>query len=304
MNNTEVLNEYFIWEEKNLTDLNQNSLKNAEQDKCVTTTETKTNSTPNDWRDITDPKLRKKLQNREWKKANRNKLNAAGKVYRQLNKEKLSKKAKERYLKNKEKWSLRQKEYRKENVKKIKSSTKTYYESNKSRIQSKHKVYNELNKDKIKKQRQEYYQRNKRKILDYNQSYHENKLKSNTQYRLAYILRCRLRTALNKKYKAGHAVKDIGCSIEELKSYLESKFLPGMTWDNHTQNGWHIDHIKPLSMFDLTDRVQFLQACHYTNLQPLWAHDNLTKSDKYYEDHRLINGQSVAQASQVKHSPL
>jgi hypothetical protein len=48
-----------------------------------------------------------------------------------------------------------------------------------------------------------------------------------------------------------------------------------MTWDNWTTDGWHIDHIKPLaSSFDLTDRKQFLEACHYTNLQPLWAKDN------------------------------
>jgi len=53
-----------------------------------------------------------------------------------------------------------------------------------------------------------------------------------------------------------------------------------MTWDNWTLDGWHIDHIKPLASFDLTDRKQLLEACHYTNLQPLWAKDNLTKNDK------------------------
>jgi desulfoferrodoxin (superoxide reductase-like protein) len=53
-----------------------------------------------------------------------------------------------------------------------------------------------------------------------------------------------------------------------------------MTWDNWTTDGWHIDHIKPLASFDLTDRKQLLEACHYTNLQPLWAKDNLIKSDK------------------------
>ena len=74
------------------------------------------------------------------------------------------------------------------------------------------------------------------------------------------------------------------CKIEkrvaELRDYLESKFQPGMTWDNWTTNGWHIDHIKPLASFDLTDREQFLRACHYTNLQPLWAIDNLKKGSK------------------------
>jgi hypothetical protein len=52
-----------------------------------------------------------------------------------------------------------------------------------------------------------------------------------------------------------------------------------MSWDNWGTHGWHIDHIIPLSSFDLTDREQFLKACHYTNLQPLWAADNIRKSD-------------------------
>jgi hypothetical protein len=89
-----------------------------------------------------------------------------------------------------------------------------------------------------------------------------------------------LKSAIKGNFKIGSAVNDLGCSIEQLKQYLESKFLLGMTWDNWTTDGWHIDHIKPLASFDLTDKKQFLEACHYTNLQPLWATDNIIKSDK------------------------
>ena len=92
-------------------------------------------------------------------------------------------------------------------------------------------------------------------------------------------MRNRLRCAIKGNFKSGSAVKDLGCSIDELKTYLESKFKPGMYWDNWSYDGWHIDHIKPLASFDLTDRKQLLEACHYTNLQPLWAKDNLIKSD-------------------------
>lgn len=91
-------------------------------------------------------------------------------------------------------------------------------------------------------------------------------------------MRSRLLQSINTNAKSGSAVTDLGCSIDELKKYLESKFQPGMTWENIGE--WHIDHVKPLSQFDLTIREQFLEACHYTNLQPLWAADNLKKSDQ------------------------
>jgi hypothetical protein len=97
--------------------------------------------------------------------------------------------------------------------------------------------------------------------------------------RVANNLRNRLNRAIKCNYKSGSAVGDLGCSIDQLKAYLESKFQPGMTWDNYGRTGWHIDHIKPLSSFDLTNRDQFVLACHYTNLQPLWAKDNMSKSD-------------------------
>ena len=78
----------------------------------------------------------------------------------------------------------------------------------------------------------------------------------------------------------GSAVRDLGCSVEELKRHLEKQFQPKMNWENYGLYGWHIDHIKPLVNFDLTNREQFLEACHYTNLQPLWAEDNLSKGAK------------------------
>ncbi len=93
-------------------------------------------------------------------------------------------------------------------------------------------------------------------------------------------LRRRLHHALKGNAKTGSAVRDLGCSIDELKLHLESKFKPGMTWENHSLLGWHIDHIKPLASFDLTNRDELLKAIHYTNLQPLWAEENMKKGSK------------------------
>ncbi len=92
-------------------------------------------------------------------------------------------------------------------------------------------------------------------------------------------LRNRLNIALARNYKKGSAVRDLGCSVEYLKNWLEAQFQPGMTWGNYGRAAgcWSIDHIQPLSGFDLTNRAQLLQAVHYTNLQPMWHSENLKK---------------------------
>jgi len=109
----------------------------------------------------------------------------------------------------------------------------------------------------------------------------ENDKEAYTKKRIKNNLRTRVNHALNGAYKIGSAIDDLGCTVEELMNHLESQFLPGMTWENRGMHGWHVDHIKPLSSFDLTNEEEFKKACHYTNLQPLWAEDNLKKSNKY-----------------------
>ncbi|MNJ57854.1 hypothetical protein D3C77_534630 [compost metagenome] len=70
----------------------------------------------------------------------------------------------------------------------------------------------------------------------------------------------------------------LGCSYEDLVKYLESKFLPGMTWENRGMFGWHIDHVVPLSSASSAEEIEKLN--HYTNLQPMWAEDNWSKGAK------------------------
>lgn len=108
--------------------------------------------------------------------------------------------------------------------------------------------------------------------------YRRKKYREDVQYKLKRVLRRRFHKALKKGYKHGSVVDSLGCTTLELKNYLQNKFKDGMSWENHGE--WHIDHIRPLSGFDLTDREQFLKACHYTNLQPLWAKENIMKSNK------------------------
>lgn len=72
----------------------------------------------------------------------------------------------------------------------------------------------------------------------------------------------------------------LGCTLEELYAHIEAQFLPGMSWGNYGHDTWHIDHIKPCASFDLTDPEQQRVCFHYTNLQPLWAIDNIRKGAK------------------------
>ena len=142
-------------------------------------------------------------------------------------------------------------------------------------------IYNALykanNKDKIAATTAIYKVRNRDRISACNTTYQRKLYQTNLQHRLAVVLRSRLCVSIKVNAKKGSSVRDLGCSIAELKSHLEKQFQPGMTWTNWSRDGWHIDHIIPLSSFDLTDREQFLKACHYTNLQPLWAKDNMSK---------------------------
>jgi len=176
-----------------------------------------------------------------------------------------------------------------------------YYKINKDEIRLTQKVWNSKNIDKNKKHKNEYQKKwradNPDKVAkhhnnskSYQKTYgKENRAKitkqqadrliNNPLLKLKKVLRNRLLIAIKSNYKNGSAVKDLGCSIRELKIYLESKFQPGMTWENHRIKGWHIDHIVPLSKFDLSNKEEFLKACHYTNLQPLWALDNILKGN-------------------------
>jgi hypothetical protein len=159
------------------------------------------------------------------------------------------------------------------------------------------KQYSAINYEKMAESKRNYYIRNRElcierakqhsiKNKDKNRIRDKNRYDNDIQYRITINLRSRIYKAVKNGRKSGSAIRDLGCSVEECKVYLENQFLPGMTWDTWGKGKgyWNIDHILPLSKFDLTDREQFLQACHYTNLQPLWWEDNIVKSNKIIGD--------------------
>ncbi len=149
-----------------------------------------------------------------------------------------------------------------------------------------HKKYHIKNKEKIKQYQKEYHETNRtiirNKARKQANKYKKDRRKTDIHYKLRENLRHRVWNSI--KLKSGSKSKKtmdlIGCSLQQLKSYLEKKFTDGMTWDNYGFYGWHIDHIIPCDSFDLTDVSQQKICFHYTNLQPLWAKDNFQKGNK------------------------
>jgi hypothetical protein len=128
--------------------------------------------------------------------------------------------------------------------------------------------YYNTNKEKLSQQHREYQNINKVEIAENHKNYMLHRYQTDIEFKLINRLRNRLYLAIKGNSKTSSAIKDLGCSIEELKKYVESKFLPGMTWDNWGEV-WELDHIIALWKFDFEDPIQFKQAVHYTNLQPL-----------------------------------
>lgn len=99
-----------------------------------------------------------------------------------------------------------------------------------------------------------------------------------------FNLRCRVSSYISssirgKNSKNDSSIEILGCDMEFYKQYLEERFQDGMSWDNYGE--WHIDHIRPIASFDLSKDDEMRQCFHYTNTQPLWAEENLSKGNKY-----------------------
>lgn len=147
-----------------------------------------------------------------------------------------------------------------------------YYFDNKEKTILVVKEWAQRNKDKIRAASSKWKKNNRLKV----NNYIKNKRSIDPHYQMRTKISSTLNYSLNHR-KNEYFIKDIGCTVGELKIWLEAKFQPGMTWENWSLDGWHIDHKKDLKTFDLTNREQFLKASHYTNLQPLWAFENLQK---------------------------
>lgn len=169
------------------------------------------------------------------------------------------------YEKNRAACLARQKKYREENPDKVRAAMTHWLLTNREHKNAKRRVPN----------RRPFYNHEQKKAqrrLQYQQ---------NPKFRLRKCLSARLRAAMCGFCKSARTLELLGCSLEFLRQHLESQFKPGMTWENYGLRGWHIDHKRPCASFDLTDAAQQHECFHFSNLQPLWAKENLLKNAKY-----------------------
>lgn len=179
----------------------------------------------------------------------------------------------------------------------LNAKSRAYYAANREKIKERARAWRLANRERDKATRlayrkanphrsRQWYLENKEARGKWHWQYQKNKMAANPSFAMyGRVLKAMNRAA--SRHKLGLMVSDrsmavrlLGCCWQDFVSHIESQFKPGMSWENHGQSGWHFDHIRPLSSFDLTDEKQLLDGCHFTNVQPLWAADNVRKGAK------------------------
>lgn len=215
------------------------------------------------------------------------------KEYAKNNPNKIKERNRKRYLNNKEEILAKQKIYYQENKERHSKQAKEYRERTKDKTIERRINYKLKNPDKIKESNRRYYhegggkERNKRyrennieKRREYQNEYCKTWLKNNITKNISHNMAVYINRSLKGKKNGAKWESLVGYSLNELMNHLESKFKSGMNWENRDQ--WHIDHIRPIASFNFTsiDDPNFKRCWALTNLQPLWAIDNMSKGAK------------------------
>ena len=233
--------------------------------------------------------------NKGGKHGKHSKCKSCVKEYQIQNKRRITAKRRGYYEKNKEEILTKRKEYCEVNKDAVKAAKKKAYEKEAKIKADKKKAHYEANKEAIldakekhlekmklraaAKQR-EYYKANAKRLNAAAWVRKKERLKTDPAFKLVVNLRRRQSLALKGKRKAATTMNLLGCTADQAREHIEAQFTDGMSWSKIGRRGIHIDHIIPLSSFDLNDPEQQRQAMHFSNLQPLWFRANLRKSDK------------------------
>lgn len=211
------------------------------------------------------PKHREKILERckAYREANPEQVSATKKRCYQAKREEYLAKRKKRYVENKEEILAKCAEYRANNKEAKRKRDREYYRKNRKEIIAK---------------QAEYQRRVADRLNEYSRNYVRERRKRDKLYALRTNIRGRFRYELAKRGETKYTKENkyLGCTWLELREHLESQFANGMTWDNYGE--WHVDHIVPLAIAE--NREQLIKLCHYSNLRPLWAFDNISKGAK------------------------
>ena len=229
---------------------------------------------------VTSQKDKKRAYDKARRKANPEKIDTYNKAWRKANPEKVRAYRKTRHESHPEyakKWYAA-------NVEKIRARCKVYRAANppttarKDRKRVWNKAYYEANQESAKAKEKARYAANPDRYKTAKKAWSTSDSPRAIEYRLANNLRRRMRCALNGKDKSASTRTLIGCTWQELRKHIECQFKPGMSWDRRSE--FHIDHIIPCAAFDLSDPIQQQECFHFSNLQPLWASENMAKGSK------------------------
>ena len=208
-----------------------------------------------------------------------------------------------RYLANRDKERQQQAAYRAANSEAIRSQQRQYRNAHRDELNLRCRLHRQANLEQYRaKERKRistpeakaaavektkrWVKANRERVREWHRNRRQIRIACDPAYKARIAVRRRFYMAIrNQVYdgwsiRSGEAVRLLGCTMAEFVQHIESLWSDGMTWANWTRDGWHIDHITPLSAFDLADADQIRAACHYTNLRPLWASENLRKGSR------------------------
>lgn len=158
--------------------------------------------------------------------------------------------------------------------------TQKWQSENIPKVRANQKRYDERNPDKVRERKERHDKKYPEQLKARRKRYNDKRLKEDPVYRYLMEIRKKTREYAFKNYNhtGNEFFKVIGISIDGFKEYIQGKFKDGMNWDNHGIDGWHFDHIIPISNAKTIEEVEKLS--HYTNLQPLWKEENESKGNK------------------------
>lgn len=256
----------------------------------------------------------KSIVDREYRKANRAKaleyaaayyqenkaeLLAKNAAYRSENNEAINARRAEYRALNKQKIAASNAEYATRNRDRIRAYKNSWYERNKAYLSARSALHRSVNAESISQQRARYREENSEKIKAAQAAWRARNKGRHTAYTRArykadhlYAVSVNARNRINQAiYQSGYAKRSktaeiLGCDYAALVAHLESQFKDGMTWENRGE--WHIDHVIPLASAKTEEEL--LALCHYSNLQPLWAFENLSKGARIPDIHMMGSG--------------